>query len=115
MLVPPNFGTVVSAVMSDEVGTISDFLGTPGDATIAWAHFLAGGLFLGRWMYRWDAGARPAGPGQLCGAAAHVPAGPAGPARSFRTPRAAHLLIHTGEQCLAWLKFHNSKWIHRLL
>jgi hypothetical protein len=31
---------------------LSDFLGTPEGATIAWAHFIAWDLFIGRWIYR---------------------------------------------------------------
>jgi hypothetical protein len=51
-LVAMHFPAVWAAVSSPEPGPLSDFLGTPEGATIAWAHFIAWDLFIGRWIYR---------------------------------------------------------------
>lgn len=39
------------AVSSPTLAGIAALLGTPDGATIAWAHFLAFDLFVGRWTY----------------------------------------------------------------
>jgi hypothetical protein len=50
-LVLPQFGAIFSAVLRPELGTIAALLGSPAGATIAWAHFLAFDLLVGRWAY----------------------------------------------------------------
>jgi hypothetical protein len=48
---------VLGAVSSPSLGAIAPMLGTPEGATVAWVHFLAFDLFVGRWVYL-DARAR---------------------------------------------------------
>ena len=50
-LVLPQVGGIWAAVSSPELGPIAALLGSPAGATIAWAHFLAFDLFVGRWAY----------------------------------------------------------------
>jgi hypothetical protein len=50
-LVLPRAGAIWAAVSSPELGPIAALLGSPEGATIAWAHFLAFDLFVGRWAY----------------------------------------------------------------
>jgi Domain of unknown function (DUF4281) len=50
-LVLPRAGAIWAAVSSPELSGISALLSTPEGATIAWAHFLAFDLFVGRWAY----------------------------------------------------------------
>jgi len=50
-LVLPRLAEVFSAVSSPTLTGIATLLGTPAGATIAWAHFLAFDLFVGRWIY----------------------------------------------------------------
>lgn len=50
-LVLPNVGTVLTDVMNPELTNIASLLSTPSGATIAWVHFLAFDLFVGRWVY----------------------------------------------------------------
>jgi len=50
-LVLPQAGAIFAAVSSPELGPIAALLGSPAGATIAWAHFLAFDLFVGRWAY----------------------------------------------------------------
>jgi hypothetical protein len=50
-LVLPRLGEVLPAVMNPSLAGIAALLGTPAGATIAWAHFLAFDLFVGRWAY----------------------------------------------------------------
>jgi hypothetical protein len=50
-LVLPRLGEVLPAVMNPRLVGIAALLGTPAGATIAWAHFLAFDLFVGRWAY----------------------------------------------------------------
>lgn len=50
-LVLPRVGEVLPAVLSPELSGIAALLGTPAGATIAWVHFLAFDLFVGRWIY----------------------------------------------------------------
>lgn len=50
-LVLPRFAVVFPAVALPSLGVIAPLLGTGEGATIAWAHFLAFDLFVGRWAY----------------------------------------------------------------
>jgi hypothetical protein len=56
-LVVPELPGVFAAVASPSLDGIAALLGTPTGATIAWVHFLAFDLFVGRWVYL-DARAR---------------------------------------------------------
>jgi hypothetical protein len=47
----PRFGELLAAVASPTLPGIAAVLGTPAGATLAWAHFLAFDLFVGRWAY----------------------------------------------------------------
>jgi hypothetical protein len=51
VLVAPRLLTLAPALLRPELPTIAALLGTPEGATIAWAHFLAFDLFVGRWAY----------------------------------------------------------------
>ena len=51
VLVLPRFGEVFPEVSNPTLGGISTLLASPAGATIAWAHFLAFDLFVGRWIY----------------------------------------------------------------
>jgi hypothetical protein len=50
-LVLPRLGTVWPAVARPALTGIATLLGSPEGATIAWIHFLAFDLFIGRWIY----------------------------------------------------------------
>lgn len=50
-LVLPQLAKVFTAVSSPTLAGIVTLLSTPAGATIAWAHFLAFDLFVGRWIY----------------------------------------------------------------
>lgn len=50
-LVLPRSGEVFLAVTNPTLSGIAGLLGSPAGATIAWAHFLAFDLFVGRWAY----------------------------------------------------------------
>lgn len=50
-LVLPRFGEVFSEVINPTLPGIAALLGSPAGATIAWVHFLAFDLFVGRWIY----------------------------------------------------------------
>jgi hypothetical protein len=50
-LVLPRLGEILPAVARPELGAVAALLGTPAGATVAWAHFLAFDLFVGRWIY----------------------------------------------------------------
>ena len=56
-LVLPAIATIFPAVARPELAGIAALLGSPNGATIAWVHFLAFDLFVGRWIYL-DARAR---------------------------------------------------------
>ncbi len=56
-LVLPGLPGVLGAVASPSLEAIAPLLGTPEGATVAWVHFLAFDLFVGRWVYL-DARAR---------------------------------------------------------
>ncbi|MCI0441883.1 DUF4281 domain-containing protein [bacterium] len=51
MLVLPQIGSLLPKVLGPELPEIATLLGTPQGATIAWMHFLAFDLFVGRWAY----------------------------------------------------------------
>lgn len=51
VLVLPRFVEIFTAVLNPTLPNIAAFLGDPTGATIAWAHFLAFDLFVGRWVY----------------------------------------------------------------
>ncbi len=51
MLVVPSLGSILSQVSNPELTSIAALLGTPEGAAIAWAHFLAFDLLVGRWVY----------------------------------------------------------------
>lgn len=51
VLVVPQMGTIFAEVSNPSVESITALLGTPEGATIAWAHFLAFDLLVGRWVY----------------------------------------------------------------
>lgn len=50
-LVIPRFAEVWQAVSNPELSGIAALLGSPVGATVAWLHFLAFDLFVGRWIY----------------------------------------------------------------
>ena len=50
-LTTPRLPALAPALLRPELPTIAALLGTPEGATIAWAHFLAFDLFVGRWIY----------------------------------------------------------------
>lgn len=50
-LVVPGLPGVLGAVSSPSLEAIASMLGTPEGATVAWVHFLAFDLFVGRWVY----------------------------------------------------------------
>jgi len=51
VLVVPDLPGVLAAVASPELETIAALLAMPAGATVAWVHFLAFDLFVGRWIY----------------------------------------------------------------
>jgi len=51
LLVLPRFAYIFIEVANPTLSGISALLGTPDGATIAWVHFLAFDLFVGRWVY----------------------------------------------------------------
>jgi hypothetical protein len=50
-LVLPRAGELLIALASPTVGGVAALLGTPAGTAIAWAHFLAFDLLVGRWAY----------------------------------------------------------------
>ena len=50
-LVLPGVLEILPAVMNPDLASIAASIGTPSGATIAWVHFLAFDLFVGRWAY----------------------------------------------------------------
>ena len=50
-LVLPRLGAIWPAISRPTLGGIATLLGSPEGATIAWIHFLAFDLFVGRWIY----------------------------------------------------------------
>lgn len=51
LLVLPQIGALLPVLASPRLGAVAALLGTPEGATLAWAHFLAFDLFVGRWAY----------------------------------------------------------------
>lgn len=51
LLVLPRLGEVFVEVVNPTLAGIALLLGSPAGGTIAWAHFLAFDLFVGRWVY----------------------------------------------------------------
>lgn len=51
ILVLPQFSQIFTAVFNPTLAGITTLLGDPAGATIAWVHFLAFDLFVGRWVY----------------------------------------------------------------
>jgi hypothetical protein len=51
VLVLPGVLQILPMVMNPNLQGIQSLLGTPAGATIAWVHFLAFDLFVGRWVY----------------------------------------------------------------
>jgi hypothetical protein len=51
VLVLPNIGSVLPAVSTPNLEGIRALLSSQSGATIAWVHFLAFDLFVGRWAY----------------------------------------------------------------
>jgi hypothetical protein len=51
ILVVPLLGQALPALMNPQLAGISALLGAPSGATVAWVHFLAFDLFVGRWVY----------------------------------------------------------------
>lgn len=50
-LVSPHLREVLPVLLRPKLATVAALLGTARGATIAWAHFLAFDLFVGRWIY----------------------------------------------------------------
>ena len=50
-LVLPRLGEIWPAVSRPTLSGVAALLGSPAGATIAWVHFLACDLFIGRWIY----------------------------------------------------------------
>jgi|ERR1700730_13750222 hypothetical protein len=50
-LVLPRLGEIWPAVSQPTLSGVAALLGSPAGATVAWVHFLAFDLFVGRWMY----------------------------------------------------------------
>lgn len=51
VLVVPNLAALLPMLTNPELAAIAALLGTPQGAIVAWAHFLAFDLFVGRWVY----------------------------------------------------------------
>ncbi len=51
VLVLPRLAELLPALANPTPAGVAALLGTPAGATIAWAHFLAFDLFVGRWAY----------------------------------------------------------------
>jgi hypothetical protein len=51
LLILPGLVNLIPALLSPTLAGIAALLGTPEGATIAWVHFLAFDLFVGRWVY----------------------------------------------------------------
>lgn len=52
LVLAPQLGVVVSGVLSPSLAGIQSLFATDAGTTLAWAHFLAFDLFVGRWIYR---------------------------------------------------------------
>jgi hypothetical protein len=51
VLVLPGVLQILPTLMNPSLGSIQALLGTPAGTAIAWVHFLAFDLFVGRWVY----------------------------------------------------------------
>jgi hypothetical protein len=51
VLIAPDLAGILGALSAPDLATISAALATERGTTIAWAHFLAFDLFVGRWIY----------------------------------------------------------------
>ncbi len=51
LLVLPNLGELFQLLLNPALAPIAALLGTPFGATVAWVHFLAFDLFVGRWIF----------------------------------------------------------------
>lgn len=51
VLITPQLGELMGSLLNPSAAGIAQALSTPAAATIAWAHFLAFDLFVGRWAY----------------------------------------------------------------
>jgi hypothetical protein len=51
VLIAPDLGGILGALAAPDLATISAALATEPATTVAWAHFLAFDLFVGRWIY----------------------------------------------------------------
>jgi hypothetical protein len=51
VLVLPSFVTLLPELANPQLEGIRTLLSTPNGATVAWIHFLAFDLFVGRWIY----------------------------------------------------------------
>ncbi len=51
VLILPNIIDLLQSLTNPSLSEIANLLGTPYGATVAWAHFLAFDLFVGRWIY----------------------------------------------------------------
>jgi Domain of unknown function (DUF4281) len=60
-LVFPHLPVIWPAITRPTLAGVAQLLGSPTGATIAWAHFLAFDLFVGRWIY-WDSRERRISP-----------------------------------------------------
>jgi hypothetical protein len=50
-LIVPQLGALAPVLMRPTVAAVAAALATPAGATLAWLHFLAFDLFVGRWVY----------------------------------------------------------------
>jgi hypothetical protein len=51
VLVVPSLPSLLGSLLNPSLAGIQAALGTPEGATVAWAHFVAFDLFVGRWVY----------------------------------------------------------------
>jgi hypothetical protein len=51
VLVVPSLPSLLGSLLNPSLAGIQAALGTPEGATVAWAHFVAFDLFVGRWAY----------------------------------------------------------------
>lgn len=51
LLVLPEIGSILAGVSNPGLANVAALLGEPYGATVAWVHFLAFDLFVGRWAY----------------------------------------------------------------
>ena len=60
-LVLPQLATVLPAVLSPDLSSLTTLFSSPAAVTVAWVHFLSFDLFVGRWVYLdgWERGLSP--------------------------------------------------------